>query len=503
MNFFKRGIISIVRRPGKTAILLTLIFVLSNIIAGAISVKNALVNTEDAILDKMGVEVTIQYDWDAIYNNPVGEVVVPSITAEMVEKIGQSEYIKYYDYSINQHFEARDVKNYYSDYSYEGNGWFSLTGGQSTTLRDAENGDITIKEGRIYTQEEIDSGKPVLLISDKVAQLNALNVGSTVTFLYTLYDYSDIIVYKERAAVDGDIGILPVPIEPKIIKTFEFEFKIIGIFTAKPVLYTDRDGKVIEQDSPLINTVYTVNRAINACVGEIQQEMQAAGMSDGGAYTDATSAFVLKHPDDVELFESQNKQYLPEGLIFVNNAKSFDSIRTPMANVEWISEIVMWVAVGATILIISLLVTLFLRDRRHEMGIYLALGARRGTIATQILTEVLIIALIAVSLSVFTGNLLASNMSATMLENQLAEEQKSQAQDGDYGYRVAIDVYPGGGYENNEDRISTEEVMGLYKVSLDAKTVLFIYLVGMGSVLVSTLVPIIYTLRLRPRQILM
>ena len=26
--------------------------------------------------------------------------------------------------------------------------------GQSTTLRDAENGDITIKEGRIYTQEE-------------------------------------------------------------------------------------------------------------------------------------------------------------------------------------------------------------------------------------------------------------------------------------------------------------------------------------------------------------
>ena len=432
MNFFKRGIISIVRRPGKTAILLTLIFVLSNIIAGAISVKNALVNTEDAILDKMGVEVTIQYDWDAIYNNPVGKVVVPSITAEMVEKIGQSEYIKYYDYSINQHFEARDVKNYYSDYSYEGNGWFSLTGGQSTTLRDAENGDITIKEGRIYTQEDIDSGNPVLLISDKVAQLNALNVGSTVTFLYTLYDYSDIIVYKERAAVDGDIGILPVPIEPKIIKTFEFEFKIIGIFTAKPVLYTDRDGKVIEQDSPLINTVYTVNRAINACVGEIQQEMQAAGMSDGGAYTDATSAFVLKHPDDVELFESQNKQYLPEGLIFVNNAKSFDSIRTPMSNVECISE-----------------------------------------------------------------------MSFTLLEIQLAEEQKSQSLDGDYGYRVAIDVYPGGGYENNEDRISTEEVMGLYKVSLDAKTVLFIYLVGMGSVLVSTLVPIIYTLRLRPRQILM
>ena len=173
-----------------------------------------------------------------------------------------------------------------------------------------------------------------------------------------------------------------------------------------------------------------------------------------------------------------------------------------MANVEWISEIVMWVAVGATILIISLLVTLFLRDRRHEMGIYLALGARRGTIATQILTEVLIIALIAVSLSVFTGNLLASNMSATMLENQLAEEQKNQANDDDYViYKRSVDIYPPG--HANTDQFSTDEVMKMYKVSLDIKTVLFIYLIGMGSVLVSTLVPIIYTLRLKPRQILM
>ena len=194
MNFFKRGLISIVRRPGKTAILLVLILVLSNIIAGAISVKNALINTEDAFLEKMGVEVTIQYDWETIYKDPVGEVTLPSITADMVEKIGQSEYVKYYDYSIMQYLEARGVKNYYSEYPYEGeNGWFPLTGGQSTTLRDAESGDITIKEGRIYTQEEIDSGKPVLLISDKVAQLNALNVGSTVTILKTLYENSDII----------------------------------------------------------------------------------------------------------------------------------------------------------------------------------------------------------------------------------------------------------------------------------------------------------------------
>ncbi|MGI6167743.1 MAG: ABC transporter permease [Eubacteriales bacterium] len=509
MNVFKRGLISIVRRPGKSVILLVLILVLSNIIAGAISVKNALVNTEDAILEKMGVEVTIIEDWDAI--RYIGGVV-PSITPEMVETIGQSEYVKEYDYSTTYYLEARDVKNYYSDYYYDGNGSFTLIGGQNTTLKDVRSGDITIKEGRAYTQEEIESGAPVLLISDKVAQLNGLSVGSTITFLYTLYDNS--VVRDYAAKGDGDFNIpgLPVePWEPKVIKTFEFEFKVIGIFSAKPMRYTDWNGNIVETDSPLLNTVYTVNKATNACINEIQKEAQAAGVPDN-VYINTAAVFILRHPDDVELFESQNKQHLPKGLVFKNNAKSFESIRTPMANVEWIAEIVMWVAVGATVLIISLLVTLFLRDRRHEMGIYLALGARKGAIVTQILTEVLVVALIAVTLSVFTGNLLASNMSATMLENQLTEEQKNEA---DGGHDVipfrdisvssskSIGILPVPIEEEDTGQITTEDVMEMYKVRLDLKTVLFIYLIGMGSVLVSTLVPIIYTLRLKPRQILM
>ena len=175
---------------------------------------------------------------------------------------------------------------------------------------------------------------------------------------------------------------MPVPIEPKLIKTFEFEFEIIGIFTAKPVLYTDRDGKVIEQDSPLINTVYTVNRAINACVGEIRKEMQAAGMNDGGMHTEATSVFVLRHPDDVELFESQ-KQHLPKGLIFANNAKSFDSIRTrwQTSSDSRNSHVV---AVGATILIITSGHAV-LRHRRHDG--HTRRSAMQGHNSYQILTE--------------------------------------------------------------------------------------------------------------------
>lgn len=502
MNFFGRALTSIKRRLGKTIILLLLIFVLSNVIAGSISVRNALENTEDAMMSQMGVEVNIQVDWDEIYNDKGGNYTVPSITADMVESIGQSEYVKTYDYSVNCSYEVRGMKYYYSEnpgYEQTGNNWFQIIGGQSTTLANVASGDITLKDGRAYTKEEIDGGAKVILVSDKFAELNGLNVGSVITFLYTMYDYSNIIYYKE-AAVSGDISIMPYPTEPKIIKTLEYEFKVIGTFTAKPEKYTDKDGNVVEYDSQYLNTIFTTNKAITACNEDVTAELAAEGI-ENTVYTNTSAVFILKSPDVVEIFESQSQQYLTKGLIFVDNAASFDSIRTPMANVKWIADIVMWVAVGATILIISLLVTLFLRDRKHEMGIYLALGERKGIIAAQILSEVLIIAVVAVSLSIFSGNILAGKMSATMLENQLAEEEKNNADDGVIIYRAAISSSYGG--YGSEAPISSDEVLEMYSVSIDAKTIAFIYLVGLGSVLVSTIIPIAYTLGLKPKNILM
>ena len=54
MNFMKRGFTSIIRRPGKTAILLIIVFILANLIVGAISVKEAVKNTQKVMRDKIG-----------------------------------------------------------------------------------------------------------------------------------------------------------------------------------------------------------------------------------------------------------------------------------------------------------------------------------------------------------------------------------------------------------------------------------------------------------------
>ncbi len=506
MNFFKRALTSIFRRPGKSAILLVLIFVLSNVIAGSVSVKSALANTEEAMLSQMSTEVKIEIDYRDAYDEVTGEFIEPEITVDMVDTIGMSEHVRSYDYSLNTSFEAKGVGYYYSENpepiytgGEEGSSWFQIIGGQSTTLQYIENGDITFIDGRIYTEEEIKSGERVMLVSEEFAKYNGLNIGSTVKLLYTIYDDSGMIAYKEAARSDYDIDIGIMPIERTALKVLEYEFKIIGTFTARPMKYVDWQGNLVEYDSQYLNSFFTNNNAINAMTDDVKAEVAAQGQ-ENYMYSSTAASFILKHPDYAEIFESQNEQYLTRGLIFSNNADSFDSIRTPMANVLWIADIVMWVAVVATVLIISLLVTLFLRDRRHEMGIYLALGARKGAVAAQIVSEVLLVAILAVSLSIFSGNMLAENMSTTMLENQLAEEEKNMADDDQWG--IYRSVWGGGSYEEDSG-ISADDVMEQYHVSLDARTVAFIYVVSIGSVLISTLIPIVYTLQLKPKKILM
>ena len=79
--------------------------------------------------------------------------------------------------------------------------------------------------------------------------------------------------------------------------------------------------------------------------------------------------------------------------------------------------------------------------------------------------------------------------------------------------RIMPDVHAGKGCTVGTTMTVTDKVCpnlvgvdigcGMYTVKLDAKTILFIYLIGMGSVIVSTIIPLAYTLQLKPRKILL
>ncbi len=481
MNFFERSIISIKRRKGKSLILFLAILLICNLIAGSISVKKALVKTENNISGGMPIELKAEIDYDKVINKEPEK-----ITEAMVKKIGNSSYLKAYYYSYSYYLTSKTTMSDNGGILYEAReyssekiaiddpfypseqGYFSILGTNNNQLKDIINGKIKIMSGAIYTEDDVKSGNNVILISKEVAKKNNLEVGSEITLQKELDDYST--------------G------EYRILKTISEKYKVVGIFEAKVNKTLDDKGNVIYENNPLANYIYMPNNTVKVIHDKVASSASALNIE---WYDDLyiNSAFYLKNINDIEDFKNENLKLLPDSYKFTDNSELYKTTIGPMKSVETISNYVMYASLGASVLIIGLISLLFLRERKHEMGIYLALGERKMNIALQILIETIAISLLAVCISIFTGNLVAKNISNKMLENQISESYNKNDQYYDeYGYLLNVDK---------------SDIMANYNVKLDAVTIALIFAISIGSITVSTLIPIYYTLKINPKKILM
>ena len=144
----------------------------------------------------------------------------------------------------------------------------------------------------------------------------------------------------------------------------------------------------------------------------------------------------------------------------------------------------------ATLLILSLVVLLFLRDRKHELGIYLSFGESRGKVIAQIVLELLLISSVALLFSLITGNFLGGAISRSLIESDWIS---NAAQPNQYFYM------------NNlmQSDLSFADIQQAYKVTFSFGYILTYLLVGLGTVLISAILPLLYILRLNPKKIMM
>src|SRR5690625_4489447 len=116
MNFIKRGFLGITRKKGKSLILLAVIFILGNLISGAISIQQATGNVETTIKERLGAAATIEMDWEAIDKLSESEQMnfeYENLSVDLIKQIGETSYVKYYDYNVEGYLESKTVKNYY------------------------------------------------------------------------------------------------------------------------------------------------------------------------------------------------------------------------------------------------------------------------------------------------------------------------------------------------------------------------------------------------------
>lgn len=492
INFFKRAWFSVTRRKGKTIILFLVVFLLGNAIAGAIAINQATISVEKNIKSQLGAKATIEMDYERYYNeNEVDSKndAPEPVGIEVIEAVGALPQVKYFDYSLDLFLYTKELEPWAPEdasqdrYFYsgeEGNG-FSLKGVQRPTTYELETGEMKMVQGRFLTDAEINEGKAVVVVSKDLAEANNLSLQSTIIFQNNAYDYS---------AEDMN----PKGGEMVIAASQDVVLEVVGIFEPTLEVPKEQQGNDMGMDMTLYNNIdknnklYVPNKVIQA-EEKFTEEMQILSEEMGGGWPSEwyQSQYVLNSPDEVEAFKEAAQPLLPEYYLIYASSDDYEQIAGSMKTMASLSKMVLIVAVVATILILSLLVILFIRDRKHEFGIYLALGDAKINVILQVVVEVLMVSIIAMSLSLVTGNMMARGVSQSMIQYQLESKE-------DYGYS----------YSRFGDTTFTEDdVVEQYQVGFTPQYVMIYYAVGIVTIILATGIPMLYILRLNPKKILM
>lgn len=509
MNYIKRAFISIMRRKGKSGILLLLIFVLGNVIAGAISVQQATANVGKTIKSQMGVAATIEIDYKNLSGGKDEFDKLPKLSEELIQQIGKMDMVRTYNYSNHVAFMSPTLKRYVSPdndmnednaqnvgESTTQDTYVLVTGTHNPNILDVEEGKGTITSGRVFTEAEITGAKYVAVVGKGFAETNNLKVGDSIMAKNKVMDYGAMTGKQTSAAP-----------EPKILGEQDVTVEIIGIYDPKPIAPNanqDNTGKSggfdqsVYQNESNQNIIFMPTTAVNQELKFQTDVSEAANATDGVVSGSGIfqPLYILKEPEDLDRFKEEVTALVPKEYVVTTSADDYSQVAGPMKSMQGLAELVLYVSIGATLLIVCLLIILFLRDRRPELGIYLSLGEKRGKVVTQIILEVIVVAFIAMSASLVTGNFIAQSVSERMITNQLEAEQE-QDQMGMIGGGSSLSV---SGYGSN---ITTDDVVNAYEVKFTATYVLLFYLVGLGSIVLSTIGPVIYILRLNPKKIML
>ena len=503
MNFFNRAVTSVKRRPVKSITFLILIFLLGVLISGAITVRQAINHTDTNLRRRMPTIMMVEYDETVCMET--GEWIVQDIsllTPEMIREIAELSYVQFFDYAIDVgHWSV--TSTYLEPWTREdlpfpimGNYWVGLgayirpRGVSSPEFIEVRDGLIDLIDGRTFTEEELTNRPEVtpVIISAELAYVNNLSVGSTFDSRLAIWDTTG------DGSLDGTISHEEQGLSAIVDETFPM--KVIGIFEAfVPEIPMD-----IEIGFPILNQVAAIHHRVYLPnnVAEEMFDLRIIGEVAANWLDEAFDAtiihfFTLADPIYHNDFERAVDQ-LEGNWNVIDLSSGFREIAASMDNMRDIADFILIGSVGATILIVGLLILLFLRDRKYEIGVYLAMGDKKKNIVKQIVLELIPLSIIGLTLALFVGNIVSGRVSREMIHQDLLSNPPTQES-----------VQMGGSLENLGYRFnfSSEEMLASYEISLDPTIIVMFYGIGLGTVLISTLIPIILAVNVDPMKLLL
>ncbi|QIW21197.1 ABC transporter permease [Bacillus thuringiensis] len=458
MNFIKRAFLSMKQRKVKSLIFLCIFFIVTNLVLAGFAIQNASQKASDLARKKLGADVTLKVDMEkalkkAQAGGNVGRFEVPSLNEKEVEKLAKSSYVKDYNFTVPSIGTAdgfTPIKD--EDNTDNQSGMMSNISGDLAIegIRDAnleasfKDGTSKIVDGKTITADV--KNKKVTLIEKRLAEKNNLKVGDKIKWKSPedkLMEYEIIGIYKTEAQAQN-MGGMSAP----------------AIMNPANKLYVP--------------------------YGSLTSDKESSPQIDKAVY-------YIKDPKYIEQFKKEAKKTDIDFDMYQLDAhdKLYKQMSGPIENIASISKMIVYVISIAGAVILGLIITLSIKERRKEIGILLSIGEKKWKLIGQLMVEILCVAVLAFGLSLTTGEKVSQKIGDKLLTNEIATTEEEPA--------PSVEMI---GMDSSSQQQSADPIDKI-DVSVTAGDLGKVGGIGIGITILSTLLPALSILRLKPKNILL
>ena len=536
MNFINRAIKNVTRKYSKSILLILTFFLIGNLVIVGLGVSNASNSAKILTRKKMRAVVTYMVDYEKVwsYMDTIEDDDerqkfyddYPRVKLEDVKEFladsrvktanALTSYTWYSDQNNSLDFVHLNNKREDEMSSGEGNSeqcytdetgatacetykepYFMIKCNMFPGMIEFEDSGYKIKEGRFYNQGEIDEGSPICLISENLAATNGLSVGDTITLGI---NYPSL--QTQRIGLTSD--------------DLDYSFEIIGIYSHNSPLTPDSSN--YDWASPYMNPDNMIFMpTTSAYMAELNYnqklfDYRAATIQDEEYYMNEenrpseenmmkqinieNATLLLNDPLDVEKFVEDYSDDLSQFVTLDANNEEFKKLAKPLDTLSMYANFIVWLVIINAVVIISLVTALTLKTREYEIGVLLSIGASKIKVIAQFFIELALVAVIGFSLAVISGSLISKKVGAKVLEYQIATSDITEEENSSF-------IYYDPWASDYATDISLDDLVAEYEVTISPMIIAEIYIMGLGIVLISVIIPSFMIMRYNPKKILM
>ena len=356
------------------------------------------------------------------------------------------------------------------------------------------------------------------IISSELAELNNISVGDNITFQVTFdieipeemdlsgKEAGDTILINDTEYTLEESALMrmtsggreqpeeDLPVNFSAKRYVDLTLTVSGIYND----YTDEYPNEMISNIPFLN-----NR--NEILTTLGTLLDLRKTNETGVTVSIN--YYLKNPDLLSDFEAEIRSMgLPDEYIVTTDDTSYKTIVAPVEGIKGICLTFMIVVIIMGAIILLLLSSISIRERKYEIGVLRAMGMKKNKVAAGLLFEIVTITCICMVIGVIAGGIAAQPVSDILLESQIqAEEQSGQMSGmpntGGRGNFVGMPMQINSGRITNASAANVQPLSEM-DITIGLNTILQIFGIAIGLAAVAGIFSVTKITKYEPIKIL-